>query len=343
MKTILLFMTLMICSMISSVSFAQEKILDPTADTSIYIKITMNNGMEYSGKILADDGREILFQSSTVGKIYLNKADIRLISELKETGVVLDKDYKIIGPFTTRHHFTTNAFPVQKGENYMVYNLYGPEAHFAVIKGLSIGVMATWILSPVALSIKYTLPANLENLHFAIGTINGSSGYLNVGRGYVGLHYGTITLGQRGKNISLSGGYGYIDLGFNRPFPLKQAGIISLAGIISIGKKASFIFDSMIAFGNHYREEYETFYDEYGYGYTMATGNYIKGSKITTLLMPGFRFQTSERRAFQFSLAGVIEWRELGYKNGGFFLGNTSTSGKIVAFPIPMVSWYLRL
>ena len=35
-------------------------------------------------------------------------------------------------------------------------NLYGPEVHFAVHKDFSVGVMSTWIGSPLALALKYT-------------------------------------------------------------------------------------------------------------------------------------------------------------------------------------------
>ena len=56
-------------------------------------------------------------------------------------------------------------------------HLYGPEVHFAVTGNLNLGVMATWIASPLALAAKYSFDSE-SNTHFALGTIMGSSGFL---------------------------------------------------------------------------------------------------------------------------------------------------------------------
>ena len=55
-------------------------------DTNTYVVIK-NNGMEYIGKILNDDGREILLETKTLGKIFITKSDIKsitLVSARKE-------------------------------------------------------------------------------------------------------------------------------------------------------------------------------------------------------------------------------------------------------------------
>ena len=55
-------------------------------DTNTYVVIK-NNGTEYIGKILNDDGREILLETKTLGKIFITKSDIKsitLISTRKE-------------------------------------------------------------------------------------------------------------------------------------------------------------------------------------------------------------------------------------------------------------------
>ena len=85
--------------------------------------------------------------------------------------------------------------------------------HFSVSKNFSVGVMATWIASPIVLALKYTIPTRNEKLNFGFGTLLGSAGYLNQGKGYGGLHWGMLTYGDRKNNVTFSLGYSYLNTG----------------------------------------------------------------------------------------------------------------------------------
>lgn len=192
----------------------QENFSDTTKKQLYLIRKT--DGNELYGFIISDDGREILLETTTIGKIYINKSDIKEIIDTKKT-ISSEKvdsgsytEFRDSGPFTTRYYFTNNALPIKKGEDYAMIHLYGPEVHFAVSDKLSLGIMSTWIASPIALATKYSLFTNGKT-HLALGTILGSSGYLGIADGGVfgGLHWLTLTQGDRLKNISISGGYGY--------------------------------------------------------------------------------------------------------------------------------------
>ncbi|MGB1647360.1 MAG: hypothetical protein ACPG9I_08705, partial [Crocinitomicaceae bacterium] len=61
--------------------------------------------------------------------------------------------------------------------------------------------MTTWIGSPLIAVGKYTIPTNNKKVNFSIGTMFGTSGYLNEFRGFGGLHWGTFTYGDRKNNI----------------------------------------------------------------------------------------------------------------------------------------------
>ena len=120
--------------------------------------------------------------------------------------------------------------------------LYGPEVHFSVSDKLSLGIMASWIASPIALASKLCLYSK-NNIHISLGNILGNSGYIEQGKVFGGLHWLTITKGDRMKNISFSAGYGYIvdnaGLFFgNRQNKTQDAMVISFAGITPLGKKA---------------------------------------------------------------------------------------------------------
>ncbi|MFK8037275.1 MAG: hypothetical protein AB8B74_03210 [Crocinitomicaceae bacterium] len=307
------------------------------------VKVTKNDGVVYFGQIIKDDGREILLRTKTVGDLYIIKTDIKLIEEIAEKEMSNTGKYREEAPFKTRYYFTNNALPIEKGDHYGMVHLYGPEVHFAVTDRLSVGLMATWIASPIGLALKYAIPTQNEKVNLSLGTIMLSSGYLNQARSWGGLHWGTVTYGSVGKNISISSGVGYVNLGLNnfnnRPDNLRVASVSSVAGIFPVGAKASFIFDSMIALSE--RRNYSNLY-----GFQDSQGNnveapelYSAGTELTSFFMPGMRFQSSSTRAFQIALAGVFQYSSIGFNYSSFLPSVQKTR----SFPIPMCSWFFIL
>jgi hypothetical protein len=317
-------------------------------DTNTYV-VTKNNGMEYIGKILNDDGREILLETNTLGKIYITKSDIKSITLVSSRKEVVFGEYRAQGPFTTRYQFTTNAFSIKRGENYALVNLYGPEVHFSLSDRFSLGVMTTWIASPFVLAAKYALLNKSDKWHFALGTMMGTSGYLANFKGFGGLHWGVVTYGNRLNNISFSAGYGYLKTGteetieragtyiepnfpstYERMIPLRKAPLISIAGIFKVGSKASFFFDSMVLFNKQdvINQTSKGGYDPITQNYTplITTIKEERVFKTSLYLMPGMRFQKSENNAFQIALAGVATFDKFGTNS----------------FPIPMCSWFFK-
>ena len=299
--------------------------------------ITMNNGDVRIGVIINDDGREILISTLDIGKIYLRKQDIKNIKPYNpEAGEIVDGDFLANSPFTTRYYFTTNARPLKKGEDYVMIHLYGPEVHFSVNERFSIGIMTTWIASPFVLAGKYSIPTKNPNVNFGIGTLLGTSGYLNTFRGFGGLHWGMATIGDEKQNVTLSLGYSYMNQGdYNAP-RLVTAPVLSIAGIKKIGKRASFFFDSMIFFGGknektktYYNYTYNPFTGTYDYLLTTSTNTY---KNTIAFFMPGMRFQSGPKSAFQFALAGVI------YSERNV----TKNTSDVMAFPVPQCSWFIK-
>jgi hypothetical protein len=361
-----------------------------STDSKKLVLITKNNGGEFIGEIISDDGREILLMTTTIGKIYINKSDISGITLVDEKSTnKVGSEFRAEGPFTTRYFFTNNSLPLKKNEHYAMIQLYGPEVHFSVSDKLSLGIMASWIASPIALASKLCLYSK-NNIHISLGNILGNSGYIQQGKVFGGLHWLTITKGDRMKNFSFSAGYGYVvdnsDL-FNNNYigedytfqsrdenskyyvpnsniwgnsaysavwdelysqfgnsnsiysssNLKGSYILSLAGIIPVGKKASLIFDSMLFLSQQYSIQYEDHnvnvdYEEFNSSTGQTTqsnetftvginGRAVKGSSFNTtlLLMPSLRINQSYEKAFQISLAGVITQEQ--------------------SFPIPTISW----
>ena len=125
------------------------------------------------------------------------------------------------------------------------------------------------------------------------------------------------------------------------------ASVIGFSGIVPFGKKASFIFDSMLFIANKSKLTYTKKDIDVTYSYNIynpATGlsttqtetqpvSYGEGSigsetsrSTTFIFMPAMRFNQSYTSSFQVALAGFININE-----------NESTSA-----PIPMISWLTK-
>ncbi|MFM7725902.1 MAG: hypothetical protein ACKO7B_04315, partial [Flavobacteriales bacterium] len=148
------------------------------------VVIFMTNGNEFNGVLETDDGREILLITEDIGPVYINKAEIRRIRLVSSINQIVEGEFRDVGPFTTRYCFTTNALGINKGENYTMVNLYGPEVHLALTDRFSIGLMTTWFGSPLILATKYTIPTRNEKWNFSVGNLLATSGYLQNFRGY---------------------------------------------------------------------------------------------------------------------------------------------------------------
>lgn len=320
MKTLL---TLAAFFLINTALFSQGEYV-PTDSTKI---VTMNNGDIRVGEIISDDGREILLLTHDLGKIYISKQNIKSIKpyDSKVVGYE-DGELYVNSPFTTRYYFTTNALPLKKGENYAMIHLYGPEIHFSLNKRLSLGIMTTWIASPFVFAAKYAIPTKNAKVNFGLGTLIGTSGYLNSFRGYGGLHWGMLTLGNETKNITFSAGYSYIMPGSYNNKSVGTAPVLSVAGITKIGKKASFIFDSMFFFGSKDEKVDDYIYDPVTGNYSVITSIQNVNSTIG-FLMPGVRFQSSPKTAFQVALAGVLY---------------AKNNNQPITFPVPQCSWFFK-
>jgi len=324
-----------------------------TQDTTKQLHaITKIDGMEYIGEIISDDGREVLLSTEELGNIYIPKSDIKSIVKVEDRKNIIYGEFREKGPFTTRYAFTNNALPVIKGENYALINLYGPEVHFAITNNFSLGVMSTWIASPLVIAMKYSIPTSDPKLNFSLGTLFGTSGYLNTFRGYGGLHWANVTIGDRMRNFTLGAGYAYFDSGTNDlmetpgvyhnvrpdesiPFPVINGPMASIAWTIKVGAKASFVFDSMVMFFNEEFSRSEETWISGGY-YDDVTNQWVEPEYTTIvtleeesgfvlMLMPGLRFQKTEKSAFQCTLAGIVY-------NGS----------ENVSFPFPMCTWFFR-
>ncbi len=340
MKRINLILLLLSISFSSKIVWSQES----ANDTNKLFLIKKTDGGEFIGEIISDDGREVLIMTESIGKVYIRKENISLITQTNETKKLSNDEaetaeFRAEGPFTTRYYFTNNALPIKKGENYAFINLFGPEVHFAVTDNLNFGFISSWIGSPITLVSKLSIISE-KKVHLSVGNIIGSSGYLAQGRVLVGLHWGTLTIGDRMRNVSFSAGYGYFSdksytiMNFGDSF--HDALFLGFGGISPVGKKTSFILDGMFISNKRENRSYDP--QNTNNPWRNTTDPTI--TNTTLILMPGMRFYSSYDKAFQISLAGVF-FTNKRYNRRIFNSDGNSTykSGEVTSFPVPTISW----
>ena len=272
--------------------------------------------------------------------------EIRFISELKQipkTELPEDTLNSNVGresPFSTQYAFTHNALPIKKNEYYAKFNIWGPEVHFAVNDRLSIGVASTWIVSPLFVVGKFTIPTRYEKVNFSIGSMIGTSGYFNGFRGFGALHNGTITLNLGiqtdyyeegvyfGEAQTMSiGGTDYThytdpDMPSIKP-PLIRTGVISLAGIFQIGNNISLLFENALIFGKSFGCMRELEQSPWDY---VVIVQHVDIPITILSLGPGLRFQKTNKRAFQITASL-------------FLISGTGEKGMLFT---PSASWFFK-
>ena len=336
MKTLLLCPFVFLFFFISlTPSIAQDTSAEQEPPT-IHV-ITKNDGSRFVGEILFQDAREVLIKTEELGEVYIPRHEIRHIREATAEDLLKTGEFTPAEIFATRYFITTNGLPVEKGETYMLMSLLGPDFQFGVGENFGMGVLTTWIGTPLVGSMKYSIPISQE-FSAGVGLLVGTGSWTWPDFA-LALPYGVVTWGDRIRNINFSFGYGgvtykveeYVFHGnqstVNRRRESEGNFLISIAGMAKMGRTISFVFDTFIVpRGGTYTETVD-----YSY-YDWLTGEYVQDIRTETrkrygiaLILPGLRFQTNPNSAFQFGFAGL------------------RAEGETVPLPLPMVQWFRKL
>ncbi|MEL6675612.1 MAG: hypothetical protein AAFR61_25615 [Bacteroidota bacterium] len=277
-------------------------------------KVIKHDGTEFVGVILFQDAREVLIRTEEIGEVVIPKHEINKIEDGNASDYIKDK-YVGENRFSTRYFYSSNGFDIKKGEHYAMLNLYGPEIHFAVTDGLSVGVMTSWLADPIIGSIKYSKSLH-DNIHIGVGALVGTSlwGVLYRGQGILG--YGSLTIGNRTANLTLSGGMTYVqgkilpDFGIDdTPVSAVSSPLLSVAGMVKVSKNLSMVGDSFIYTGGDQE--------------VVVDGEILQENVPTTaLIMLGLRYASNARNAFQFGFVSAV------------------SDGEFYQVPLPMLTWF---
>ena len=262
----------------SYISFSQNDI--PIVQDTNQYRFIKTDGGEILGKIISQDAREILVLMKDNRKIYIPQHTIKEIVLISSSNFNHKGDFVGEDKFSTRYFITTNGLPIKKGENYIQWNLFGPDFQFGIGKNLGVGIMTSWIGMPIIASIKKSWELG-DKTQFAIGGLIGTGSWASPDFGGM-LPFGTISFGDRTKNIAISAGYGAI----SRNGSTSGRTLTSIAGMIKVSQKVSLVFDSFIFLKS-------------------------KTESSFALLIPGVRVHQSEGKAIQFGFLGMYYDNEL--------------------------------
>lgn len=300
MKHFILFFAMITCyfSGISQTKPASQ-------DTTSLYWIMQNDGHKTVGRIITNDAREVKIKTLDGREVIIPQYVIKSITkttpgDLNEKGEYVGKDN-----FCTRYFITTNGLPLEKGKNYIQWNLFGPDLQFNVTDHVGMGIMTSWFGMPVIGTIKYSNSIS-DDVHYAVGGLVGTGSWAAPGIGGA-LPFAAITFGSGRSNLSFSGGYGAI---WNNGSTAGRA-LASVAGMHKVSRRVSIVFDSFIMLAGS-----DKTYTSYG-GYIQT-----RRSPGLAIIIPGVRIHQTESAAFQFGFAGI------------FF------DNELLPVPLPMVQWY---
>lgn len=237
--------------------------------------ITTSEGNEFFGTIIYQDTKEVVVETKNLGKVSIPKYQIKEIKEVASKQISVGGDYIPEQRFASRYFITTNGLPLEKGDNYVLWNIYGPDIQFSISDHFGIGIMTSWVGVPIIGTAKYSFNLG-KKTNMAIGALLGTGSWSNPEFGLV-VPFAAFTVGDRRNNINFSGGYGAV---WSNQASEGRA-LFSIAGMATIGKKASLVFDSFIIPN---LENHENF----------------------ALLIPGIRIQTNKGQFFQYGFAALI-------------------------------------
>ncbi len=292
--------------------------------------ITKNDNSRYIGVIIFEDAREVIIRTENLGEVAIPKHEIREIREV-QPGDFRDDHFVGEEMFATRYFLTTNGLPVRRGDDYVQWNLFGPDFQFAVADNFGIGVMTSWIAMPIIGTAKRSWQLG-ENTSMALGGLLGTGSWTRPDLGLI-LPFVAFTSGNRSNNINFSTGYGRLfyavetynwisDRTITEKFREGRL-MFSVAGMAKISPVISLVFDSFIMTRGPERTQ-----TEFVYNWETDTMREIKTKKRSSglaVFVPGIRWQTKPNSAFQFGFTGI------------------RYEGEFVPAPLPMVQWYRKL
>jgi hypothetical protein len=200
-----------------------------------YYLVTMMNGTTLQGKIVNKTEKEIIMETSNIGRINVDVSKIKTIKSINP-GNMQDGRYWFTTPVDAHYAVAPSAISLRPGEAYLqntmgLFNSFdvGITSNFSCMGGIFIPLAAF-----IAPSISYKIRNGIH--------ISGGLFFVDItGAPYAGAAYGLLTFGNRNRHLSVGGAYGRLE-GIKKYYYLNtveriELGLISLSGFKRLSPK----------------------------------------------------------------------------------------------------------
>ncbi len=172
------------------------------------VVLSVNSGEQFVGTIISEDAREVSIRLQDGKMLIIPSYTVKSIRKLSTYTLVKGKPV-FANPHPSRYFYTPSAIPMDKGEVY-IQTLYAVayQVQFGVTENFSVGATTTIIGTPLALTAKYSIKIDEKNT-LAFGGLAGIVGWGT--RTNLGIGFGAFTHGTKESNITIAGGYAWIN------------------------------------------------------------------------------------------------------------------------------------
>lgn len=227
----LLIALVLILSILPGLNFGQV----PEDKAPEYVFLVLQNGTELKGRLLRQENDSISLEVEGVGLLSVAMSNVRSMRKMPYRSYG-GSEFFYHNLQATRYFFSPNGFGLKKGEAYYQNTWifinqasYGFSDNFT----LGVGVVPLFLFagapSPVWITPKLSFPVREDVLNIGVGGLFGT--VLGFEEATFGIGYGSLTLGDRDRNLNLAVGYGMAGGEWS------SVPNITLSGMLRLGRK----------------------------------------------------------------------------------------------------------
>jgi len=183
------------------------------AQQSDLYRVETTDGNTFVGQLISETDEAITILTESAGEITISRKNIRKMT-LLENDQMREDGYWHDNPQSTRYLFAPNAIGLRKGEGYYqnTWILFN-NVNYGITNNFSLGAGTVPLFlfgsssTPFWIMPKLSIPVASDLVHLSAGALIG--GVIGEEDGSGGLLYGTGTVGDTNKNLTLGLGYAY--------------------------------------------------------------------------------------------------------------------------------------
>jgi len=212
------------------------------AQQSDLYRIETTDGNTFIGQLIAETDESITILTESAGEITISRNNIRKMT-LLENDRMREDGFWHDNPQSTRYLFAPNAIGLRKGEGYYqnTWILFN-NVNYGITNNFSIGAGTVPLFlfgsssTPFWIMPKLSIPVASDLVHLSAGALIG--GVIGEDDGSGGLLYGTGTVGDTNKNLTLGLGYAY------GGGEISSTPVVNISGMYRTGQSIYFISEN---------------------------------------------------------------------------------------------------